>query len=76
MLGIAAYAIWRGMRGAWIRLAAAAALLVALANPVLLQSWVAVDTQGTVTQVDLTGIRPGVELDNKLFIVPRGRVNR
>ncbi|HMG50118.1 MAG TPA: outer membrane lipoprotein carrier protein LolA [Inquilinus sp.] len=43
------------------------------ATPILLQSWVAVDTQGTVTQVDLTGIRPGVELDNKLFIVPRGR---
>ncbi|MGO4563941.1 glutamine amidotransferase [Rhizobium sp. 2YAF20] len=37
MLGIAAYAIWRGMRGAWIRLIAAAALLVALANPLLLQ---------------------------------------
>ena len=45
-------------------------------NPMLLQSWVAVDAQGTVTQVDLTGIRPGVQLDNKLFVVPRGKSNR
>lgn len=45
-------------------------------NPMILQSWVAVDAQGTVTQVDLTGIQPGVQLDNKLFIVPRGRKDR
>ena len=34
---IAAFAIWRGIRGAWIRTLAALALLTALANPVLLQ---------------------------------------
>ena len=45
-------------------------------NPIILQSWVAVDAQGTVTQVDLTGIQPGVQLDNKLFVVPRGKSNR
>lgn len=46
------------------------------ANPMILQSWVSVDQQGTVTQVDLTGIRPGVQLDNQLFIVPRRGSNR
>ncbi len=46
------------------------------ANPMILQSWVSVDQQGTVTQVDLTGIRPGVQLDNQLFVVPRGKGNR
>jgi outer membrane lipoprotein-sorting protein len=45
-------------------------------NPMILQSWVSVDQQGTVTQVDLTGIRPGVQLDNQLFIVPRKGSNR
>jgi len=45
-------------------------------NPIILQSWVAVDAQGTVTQVDLTGIQPGVQLDNKLFVVPRGKSSR
>ncbi|MBW8724291.1 MAG: outer membrane lipoprotein carrier protein LolA [Inquilinus limosus] len=45
-------------------------------NPMILQSWVSVDQQGTVTQVDLTGIRPGVQLDNQLFVVPRGKGNR
>jgi outer membrane lipoprotein-sorting protein len=45
-------------------------------NPMMLQSWVAVDPQGTVTQVDLTGIQPGVQLDNKLFVVPRGKSSR
>ena len=45
-------------------------------NPMLLQSWVAVDAQGTVTQVDLTGMQPGVQLDNKLFIVPRKKSDR
>ena len=34
---VTAFAIWRGMRGAWIRGLAALALLVALANPVLMQ---------------------------------------
>ncbi|GLR59621.1 hypothetical protein [Rhizobium indigoferae] len=34
---IAAFAIWRGIRGAWIRTLAALAMLTALANPVLLQ---------------------------------------
>ncbi|MGO7208716.1 hypothetical protein ACCT30_47940, partial [Rhizobium ruizarguesonis] len=34
---IAAFAIWRGIRGAWIRTLAALAMLAALANPVLLQ---------------------------------------
>ncbi|MDM9621703.1 hypothetical protein A6U87_23570 [Rhizobium sp. AC44/96] len=34
---IGAFAVWRRMRGAWVRLAAACALLAALANPVLLQ---------------------------------------
>jgi len=37
VLMIAAFAIWRGIRGAWIRTLAALALLAALANPVLLQ---------------------------------------
>lgn len=46
------------------------------ANPMLLQSWVSVDQQGNVTQVDLTGLQPGVQLDNKLFIVPRRGSNR
>ncbi|WP_342241636.1 LolA family protein [Inquilinus sp. OTU3971] len=46
------------------------------ANPMILQSWVAVDQQGTVTQVDLTGIQPGVQLDNSLFVVPRRKGNR
>ncbi|WP_395674160.1 outer membrane lipoprotein carrier protein LolA [Inquilinus sp.] len=46
------------------------------ANPMLLQSWVSVDQQGTVTQVDLTGLQPGVQLDNKLFVVPRRGSNR
>ncbi|KGM31291.1 LolA family protein [Inquilinus limosus] len=46
------------------------------ANPIILQSWVSVDQQGNVTQVDLTGIQPGVQLDNKLFIVPRRGSNR
>jgi len=45
-------------------------------NPMLLQSWVAVDAQGTVTQVDLTGMQPGVQLDNKLFVVPRKKSDR
>ncbi|MGK9165718.1 outer membrane lipoprotein carrier protein LolA [Inquilinus limosus] len=45
-------------------------------SPMILQSWVAVDAQGTVTQVDLTGIQPGVQLDNKLFVVPRSRKDR
>ncbi|OWJ66804.1 LolA family protein [Inquilinus limosus] len=45
-------------------------------NPMILQSWVSVDQQGNVTQVDLTGIQPGVQLDNKLFIVPRRGSNR
>jgi len=34
---VTAFALWRGMRGAWIRGLAALALLAALANPVLLQ---------------------------------------
>lgn len=46
------------------------------ANPMLLQSWVSVDQQGTVTQVDLTGLQPGVQLDNKLFVIPRRGSNR
>jgi outer membrane lipoprotein-sorting protein len=46
------------------------------ANPMILQSWVSVDQQGTVTQVDLTGIRPGVQLDNQLFVIPRKGSNR
>ncbi|MGO4128667.1 outer membrane lipoprotein carrier protein LolA [Inquilinus sp. YAF38] len=46
------------------------------ANPMILQSWVSVDQQGTVTQVDLTGIQPGVQLDNSLFVVPRRKGNR
>jgi len=37
VLLIAIFAIWRGIRGAWIRTLAALALLAALANPVLLQ---------------------------------------
>jgi outer membrane lipoprotein-sorting protein len=45
-------------------------------NPMLLQSWVAVDAQGTVTQVDLTGMQPGVQLDNSLFVVPRRKGSR
>lgn len=45
-------------------------------NPMILQSWVSVDQQGNVTQVDLTGIQPGVQLDNKLFVVPRKQGNR
>lgn len=46
------------------------------ANPMILQSWVSVDQQGNVTQVDLTGIQPGVQLDNKLFVVPRKKSDR
>ena len=46
------------------------------ATPILLQSWVVVDAQGVVTQVDLTGLQPGVDLDNSLFVVPRNRNNR
>ncbi|MBO9099072.1 MULTISPECIES: hypothetical protein [unclassified Rhizobium] len=34
---IAAFAIWRRLRGAWLRALAALALLVALANPLLMQ---------------------------------------
>src|SRR6478752_5398882 len=34
---IALLAIWRGVRGAWIRSVAALALLAALANPLLMQ---------------------------------------
>ncbi|WP_132955997.1 hypothetical protein [Rhizobium sp. BK251] len=34
---ISAYAIWRGVRGAWVRSLAALALLAALVNPLLLQ---------------------------------------
>ena len=45
-------------------------------NPMILQSWVSVDQQGNVTQVDLTGIQPGVQLDNKLFVVPRKKSDR
>lgn len=45
-------------------------------DPMMLQSWLLVDTQGTVTQVDLTGIQPGVDLANSLFTIPRGRRDR
>ncbi len=34
---VAGVAIWRGIRGAWFRALAAAALLAAIANPVMLQ---------------------------------------
>src|SRR6478752_1243960 len=34
---VTVFALWRGMRGAWIRGLAALALLAALANPVLMQ---------------------------------------
>jgi hypothetical protein len=34
---VVAFAIWRGLRGAWVRALAALALLMALANPVLMQ---------------------------------------
>lgn len=39
-------------------------------DPMLLTSWTVVDAQGVVTQVDLTGLQPGVALDNSLFAAP------
>jgi outer membrane lipoprotein-sorting protein len=41
------------------------------AEPIMLQSWTVRDAQGVTTQVDLTGMIPGVELANSLFVAPR-----
>lgn len=45
-------------------------------EPMMLESWTVVDAQGTTTQVDLTGIQPGVELANSLFTIPRPQRDR